>query len=178
MDGAQLLAESRPQHRQIRLHAELGLDRTEFDLLHAHLARQLGCVRLHGRCTLHDQLAQRLPQLQAGRRARLMSERHDPAQIGDLVEERAIRLGDLGPDREVHGLGAVENEVAPEMVGEERHDRREHSQRLHERVPERSQRGVVTVPEAPARTADVPVGEIVDVRLVLRDHLVREVALV
>ena len=49
-------------------------------------------------------------------------------------------------------------------VGEERHHRRDHAQRLDERVPERPERGLVAVPEAAARAADVPVGEIVDER--------------
>ena len=49
---------------------------------------------------------------------------------------------------------------------------------LHERVPERSQRGRIAVPEAPPRAADVPVREVVDERLERADDVDREPALV
>ena len=125
-----------------------------------------------------DELPQRLAQLQPRRRTRLVRERHDAAEIRYLVEQRAVRLGSLRPRGEVHRLGPVEDEVAPEVVGEERHHGRKHAQRLHERIPERAQCSLVTVPETPTGATDVPVREIVDVRLVERDHLVREIALV
>ena len=120
---------------------------------------------------LDDEPAQRLPQLDARGRARLPPELDDTPHLGDLVEERTIRLGDLGPAGEVHGLRPVEDERPPEVVGDEREDRREHAQRLDERVPERPQRSLVVVPEAAARAADVPVREIVEVRLELAHHV-------
>ena len=64
------------------------------------------------------------------------------------------------------------------MVREERHQRRDHAQRLHERIPQRLERGALAVPEAAARAADVPVGEVVDVRVVCVDDIDRHVRLV
>ena len=51
------------------------------------------------------------------------------------------------------------------MLGEERHDRREHAHELHERGPQGAERRLVRRVEAPARAADVPVGEVVHERL-------------
>ena len=47
---------------------------------------------------------------------------------------------DLGPAGEEHRRRPALHEVPPEVVGEERHHRRDHAQRLHERVPERPER--------------------------------------
>ncbi len=77
----------------------------------------------------------------------------------------------------MHRLRPVRHEVAPQVLRQERHHRRKDAQRLHESVPERLQRSLLAVPEAPARAADVPVGEIVDIRLVEADHVVGAVAL-
>ena len=41
--------------------------------------------------------------------------------------------------------GPSAHEVPPEVVGEERHHRRDHAQRLHERVPERRERRLVVL---------------------------------
>ena len=51
------------------------------------------------------------------------------------------------------------------MLGEERHDRREHAHELHERGPQGAERRLVRRVEAPARAADVPVGEVFHERL-------------
>ena len=64
------------------------------------------------------------------------------------------------------------------MVGEERHERRDHAEPLDERVPERAQGHCVAVPEAAPRAADVPVRDVVDERLVRANDLEREPALV
>ena len=54
-DRPQLLAELRPQHRQIRLHPQLArVDRAELDVLHAQLLRDLACVRGDPVGALHD----------------------------------------------------------------------------------------------------------------------------
>ena len=42
---AQLLAEPRPEHRQVRLHAQLRIDAVEHDVLDAHLVGDLVRVR-------------------------------------------------------------------------------------------------------------------------------------
>ena len=64
---AELLAELRPEHRQVRLDAQLGIDRAELDLLHAQLLGDLVGVRGGERRALDDDPAQRLAQLEAGR---------------------------------------------------------------------------------------------------------------
>src|SRR5690349_2147514 len=91
--GAELLAELRAEHRQVRLHAQLDrLDGAELDVLHAQLVRDLLAVPVEGR-TLDDESPQRLPQLDPRARARLPAELHDAPHFSDLVEQRAIRFG-------------------------------------------------------------------------------------
>ena len=58
------------------------------------------------------------------------------------------------------------------MLREEGHHRRDTAHRLHERVPQRSERGLVERVEAAARAADVPVRDVVDEALE-RAHDVR-----
>ena len=123
--GAELLAELRAEQRQIRLHAQLDrLDGAELDVLHAQLVRHLIAVPVEGR-PFDDEPAQRLPQLDSRARARLPAELHHTPHLGDLVEEGAVRLGDLGPAREVYRFRPVEDERPPEMVGDEGKDGRE-----------------------------------------------------
>ena len=78
----------------------------------------------------------------------------------------ASGLARLRPAGEVHRVGralaGAGDQVPPELVGEERHHRRDHAQPLDERVPERPERGLVERVEAPPRAADVPVREVVD----------------
>ena len=70
---AQLLAEPRPEHRQVRLHAQLGAStRPKRDVLHAHLVGDLVGVRCRAARALDDEPPQRLAQLEPRRRARLM----------------------------------------------------------------------------------------------------------
>ena len=172
---AEILAELRPEHRQVRLHAQLRVDRVEHDLLHAHLVGDLVRVRLRARRALDDEPAERLAQLHRRRRARLVRERDDAAHVRDLLQQLPVRRRRLRPRREVHRLRRVRararDEVPPEVLREERHDRREHAQRLDERVPERLQRSRVALPEPRARAADVPVREIVEVLLEVADHV-------
>ena len=64
--GAQLLAELRAEHRQVRLHVQLRrLDAAELDLLDAQLVAELVRMRLGERRAFDDEAAQRLAQLQA-----------------------------------------------------------------------------------------------------------------
>ena len=95
----------------------------ELDLLHAQLVRDLLDMAVEARA-LDDEPAQRLPQLDARGRARLPPELDDTPHRGDLVEKGPIRLRDLGPAGEVHRLRPVEDERPPEVVGDERQDRR------------------------------------------------------
>ena len=84
---AELLAELRPEDGQVRLHAQLRVDVPELDLLHPQLLGDLvGVGGGEGR-TLDDDPAQRLPQLEARRGARLVAERDDASQLGDLGEQ-------------------------------------------------------------------------------------------
>ena len=101
--------------------------------------------------------------LQTGRRPRLAAQAR---RRGERPRSRRAARGRArstsGQPREVHRLGPVGHEVAPEVVGDERHQRRDHAQRLDERVPERLERLLLAVPEAPPRAADVPVREVVE----------------
>ena len=123
----------------MRLHVQLGrVDVAELDLLHAQLLAQLLRVTLGERRTLDDEPPQRLAELQPRGRTGLMAEPDDAAQLGDLVEQRRRRRRGLRPAGEVHrcrrvALG-VAYEALPEMLGEERHHRRDDAQPLHERV--------------------------------------------
>src|SRR5581483_7841626 len=62
LNGRQLLAEPRPEHGEIRLHAQLGFDGAQLDLLDVDLVRDL--VGMARRRTLDDEPAQRLAQRQ------------------------------------------------------------------------------------------------------------------
>ncbi len=64
------------------------------------------------------------------------------------------------------------------MLGQEGHDRRDHAQPLHERVPERPEGRVVGSVEAAPRAADVPVREVVHEALEGADDPRRPVVLV
>src|SRR6266540_5187166 len=137
---AELLAELRPEHRQVRLDAQLGgAHFAEFDLFHAELLADLVGVLLGARSPLDDEPTQRLPKLEPRRRAHLAAEL-----------DYAARLGHVG------------DEHLPQMLGEERHHRPDRAQSLDERVPERPEGGLVERIEAPARPPDVPVREVID----------------
>ena len=79
---AELLAELRPEHGQVRLHAELGrLDVAELDLLHAQLLADLVHMPLRERRALDDEPAQRLAQRKLRARARLAAEIDDTPRL-------------------------------------------------------------------------------------------------
>ena len=67
---------------------------------------------------------------------------------------------------------------APEVIREERHERRDDAKPLDEREPERPERDRVAVPEPAPRAPDVPVRDVVDEGLVGTDDIDREPALV
>ena len=154
-DCAELLAELRAEHRQVRLHVELRrLDIAELDLLDAQLLAQLVDVPGCERRALDDEPAERLPRLQLRGRASLVAEPDDPAHLGDLGEQVVVRGRSLRPAGEVHRIrrvaGGLADEHLPEMLAQERHHRRDDAQRLHERQPEHVQGDGVPLPEAPA----------------------------
>ena len=63
---AELLSELRAEERQVRLHATLArLHMAEGDVAHTELVGDLRRVGLGERSALHDERAQRLPQLQS-----------------------------------------------------------------------------------------------------------------
>ena len=104
---AEILPELRAEHRQVRLDAQLRVDRVEHDLLHAHLVGDLVRVRLRARRALDDEPPQRLAQLQPGGRARLVRERDDATDVRDLLQQLAVRRRRLRPRREMHRLRRV-----------------------------------------------------------------------
>ena len=131
--------------------------------------------------SLDDERPERLAELEPGGRPRLPAELDDAPELADLGEERRVRLRDLRPAREMHRFGrprARRGQEAPEVVGQEGHEGRHDAQPLGERVPERPQRRRVAVPEPPPRTADVPVRDVVHVRLVRPDDVHGHPALV
>ena len=140
---AQLLPELRPEQRQVRLHAQLArLDVPEGDVAHAELVRDLVRVALRARRALDDERAQRLPELQPRGRARLPSELDHAAELRDLGEQGRIRRRPAPASRRDERTPACtrarRGEHPPEMIGEERHQRRDDAQPLDERVPERA----------------------------------------
>src|SRR5207342_2795320 len=90
---------------------------------------------------------QRLAQLHPRRVARLATELHDPAYLGDLGKKALVGLADLGPacqeDALRGALAGVGDKVPPQMVGEERHDWRDDPQARYERKPECSEGRVI-----------------------------------
>src|SRR5204862_614078 len=95
-DGAELLAELRPEHRQVRLHAQLArVDLPELDLLDAQLLGDLVHMGGHAVGALHDEATQRLPELDPRLRARLPAELDDPPHRANFVEQRLVGLGDV-----------------------------------------------------------------------------------
>ncbi len=181
-DCPELPPELRPEQRQVRLDAQLArVDLAERNLANTELVGDL--VRM-GRRTcgaLHDQGAKRLAELHARARPRLATELDHAPQLVDLREQLGVRVGGLGPAGEVHRLGRVGarcRQQPPEVIGEQRHERSDDPEPLHERVPERSQCGGIAVPEAPARPADVPVRDVVDEGFVRADDVDGDPALV
>ena len=65
----------------------------------------------------------------------------DPPDVRDLGEELVVRVALLRPAGQVDARGRVLADVAgehlPEVLGEKRHHRGDHANRLGERVPER-----------------------------------------
>ena len=115
--------------------------------------------------------AQRLPGADLGlgpRRAAELDERGAPARTAPAssVVDRAV---DLRPGGQVHRLGQLvrvdrPDQVLPHPLGDERRQRRHQQRHDVQALVQRGQRGRVAVPEAPPRAADVPVGQVVDVR--------------
>ena len=172
-----------PRTAQVRLDPELArLDLAERHVAHAELVRDLVGVALRPRRALDDERAQRLAQLDARGRTSLPPELDHAAELRDLGEELDVGLAAASgqPARctesgaSSHGCG----QHPPQMVGEERHERRDHAEALDERVPERAQGHCVAVPEPAPRAADVPVRDVVDERLVRTNDVEREPALV
>src|SRR6266511_403407 len=166
---AELLAELRPEHRQVRLDAQLGgAHFAEFDLFHAELLADLVGVLLGARSPLDDEPTQRLPKLEPRRRAHLAAELDYAARLGHvgdelLVDKAGRRLRPAGEEhRPWSFLGRSRDEHLPQMLGEERHHQPDRAQSLDERVPERPEGGLVERIEAPARPPDVPVREVID----------------
>ena len=130
----------------------------------------------------HEHAPERLAQRNARLSARLVPELDDPPHLGHLGQHRRVRLGRLGPAGEVHrrrrALAGAAHEVLPQVLGEERHQRRDQAQRLHDRPPERPERARVVGVEARPRAADVPVGQVVDVALERVDDAVGQELLV
>ena len=107
LHGAQLLAEPRPEHRQVRLHAQLGVDAVERDVLHAHLV-----ARSRPRAP-RAPVAPSTTSCRSGWRS--FSPDVARAWCASVTTRRtsaissssaAIRLGDLRPAGEVHRLAA------------------------------------------------------------------------
>ena len=162
---AELLAELRPEHRQVRLHPQLGrLHLAELDLLDAQLVADLVDMPAHQRRPLDDEPAQRLPQLEPGRGPRL------PAEVDDADASR--------PPRRAAARRA--RPPPPSGRGTPTRARRRQRRTRHRcsakngmtgaitttarvsAAPERLQGRGIAVPEPSPRPADVPVREIVD----------------
>ena len=133
-------AELRPEHAQVRLHAQLArVDLAPLDVLDAQLLGDLVGVRARGLRAGDDESAQRLPQRQPRRRARLPAELDDAAHLRHLGQQRLVDVRRLRPRREEHRLVA-RDEVPPQVLREKRHHRRDHLDRRRERIPEDAQR--------------------------------------
>ena len=164
---AELLAELRPEHREIRLHAKLGrVHRSELDLLDAELLRDLVRVTAPpGRapCTTSRRSGWRsfTPASPRAWRPSSTMRRTSATSSSSASSGRARRA--MAPERPTRA--PRRRATAPEEVGEEGHHRRDHLHRADQRIPERPECDRVAVPEAAARAADVPVREIVDERL-------------
>src|SRR6476619_5433816 len=74
--------------------------------------------------------------------------------------------------------GAWRRQGAPEVIREERHERRDGAKRLDQREPEGPESDRVAVPEPAPRAPDVPVRDVVDEGLVGTHDIYREPALV
>ena len=165
--GAELLAEPRPEHRQVRLHVQLRrLDRAELDLLDAQLvarSRRRAPPASGAPWTTSRRSGWRSLSREAARAWWPSSTTRRTSAISASSASSGARR--VRPAGEVDRVGRSRrhaHEVLPEVLGEERHHRRDDAQRLDERVPEHVERGPVAVPEAPPRAADVPVREVVD----------------
>ena len=143
-DFAQLGAQPRAEERQIRLQLD-ARDRplVEEHLLDVQLVRDLVLVTRDERGAANEHAPERLAQRNACLSARLMPELDDPPHLGHLGQHRRVRRGRLGPAGEVHRRGravaGAAHEVLPQVLGEERHQRRDQAQRLHDRPPERAE---------------------------------------
>src|SRR5215208_7819055 len=95
-----------------------------------------------------------------------MAEADDPANLLDLDQQRLVFevWSDLWPAGEKDALGSIvagaRDEVPPEVVGQERHERSDRAERLHHRIPQGFEGSLLPVPEARTTTPDVPVGEV------------------
>src|SRR5690606_38087621 len=117
--------------------------------------------------------AQRLAEIDPGFAAGAPSQFDD--LTGDLhgLEEIVVgRAQGAGPSCEMDRIGCVRtrprHQHLPEMLGEEWHDRAHDADRRDHSDPESAEGGCVVLVEAPAVPTDVPVGEVVQVRL---EHL-------
>ena len=108
--------ELRPEHRQVRLHAQLRrLDLSEDDLLDAKLVGDLVRVRRGKRSAFGDEPPQRLAELELRGGARLPAELDHAPNVGDLGEQRVesgsaasghgARCTDSGPARRGSATG-------------------------------------------------------------------------
>ena len=137
--------EPRPEHRQVRLDAELGgLDRARTRPPSRAARRAISSgepvgerarPRRRGAASGWRSLT---PEVERA----LAPELDDPPDLGHLVEQRAVRrraprASRRGRPSPARPRTRSRTSALPEVLGEERHDRRDHAQRLHERVPER-----------------------------------------
>ena len=136
-DVAKLRAELGPEDRQVRLQRSSSASSgVEFDVVHAEFLPDLVHV---ARC---EGAPRRVPlsgwRIFSPTSIGQPAELDDPPDLSHLVEQprpapaaRASRRGNTESARL-----ATRDEHLPEMVGEEREDRRDHPERLDERVPE------------------------------------------
>src|SRR5918994_107830 len=113
---------------------------------------------------LHHEPTERLAKLESGFPARLSAELDHAAHLRYLREEPFVERAPLRPALEEDRSGVlVGAQHAPQVLGQERHHRRDHLHRADEREPELLKRGlVVASPKPSARAADVPVRKVVD----------------
>jgi len=85
-------------------------------------------VRRHVVGALDDDSAKRLPELDPGLRPGLAAELDHAAYRSDVGEEALVRRRDIGPTGKVDRPGRLFSRYQhpPEVVGQERHHRRDH----------------------------------------------------
>ena len=146
------VAELRPEHRQVRLHAQLGgLDRRR-TRPPSRAARRRSRPRAPAAPPAPATTSRR-----SGWRsfspdvARACAAELDDARAPRAISSSSAASGSAHARASRRGrssAGAARHEVQPEVLGQERHHRRDRAQRLHERVPERPERGLVVRPRS------------------------------